>query len=101
MSVEEIGEKNRRVSPGGGLGVTVGMPDVTNNSHFKSEENGLPLANSGALGRVPTSSPLENLHTMERSACVMLCAAARQAPSRSLSRRLPASDLNPACERPG
>jgi len=36
MSVEEIGEKNRRFSPGGGSGVTVGIPDVTNKSHFKS-----------------------------------------------------------------
>src|ERR1700680_809225 len=35
MSVEEIGEKNRRFSPGGGSGVTVGIPDVTNKSHFK------------------------------------------------------------------
>jgi hypothetical protein len=35
MSVEEIGEKNRRLSPGGGSGVTVGIPDVTNKSHFK------------------------------------------------------------------
>ena len=35
MSVEEIGEKNRRFSPGGGLLVTVGIPDVRNKSHFK------------------------------------------------------------------
>jgi hypothetical protein len=35
MSVEEIGEKKRRFSPGGGLLVAVGIPDVTNKSHFK------------------------------------------------------------------
>src|ERR1017187_4200041 len=35
MSVEEIGEKNRRFSPGGGFGVTVGTPDVRNELHFK------------------------------------------------------------------
>jgi hypothetical protein len=35
MRVEEIGEKNRRFSPGGGLLVTVGIPEVTNKSHFK------------------------------------------------------------------
>jgi len=35
MSVEEIGEKYLRFSPGGGLLVTVGIPDVTNKSHFK------------------------------------------------------------------
>jgi hypothetical protein len=42
MSVEEIGEKNRRFSPGGGLLVTVGIPDVTSKSHRK----GASLLNS-------------------------------------------------------
>jgi len=36
VSVEEMGEKNRRFSPAGGLGVTVGIPDVRNDSISKA-----------------------------------------------------------------
>src|SRR2546430_5691398 len=35
MRVEEIGEKKRRFSPGGGPLVAVGIPGVTNKSQFK------------------------------------------------------------------